>query len=130
MKSVELTIPTPNKGKQWVNESHKNPHANVLKDKKQTIIHDCDAGDGIHVEHTEAGTIVFDQGMAVLPNDSRASDILGELKTRKGNHRDRYAYVPNREGRKRDPIHNYTFAYNNVPKEKWERVFGKEKKDG
>jgi len=129
MKSVDLTIPTPNKGKQWVNESHRNPHAKVLKDKKQTIIHDCDAGEGIHVEHTEAGTIVFDQGMAVLPNDSRASDILGELKTRKGNHRDRYAHVPNREGRKHDSIHNYTFGYNRKFSEAWARLLEKGKKD-
>jgi hypothetical protein len=130
MKSVDLTIPVAKKGTQWVNENHKNPHAKILQEKKQAIIHDCDAGDGIHVEYTEAGTVVFDQGTAVLPNDSRANEIMAELKTKKGYHRDRYAYVRNRESRMRDSIHNYTFGYSAIPQDKWDMIFGKDKKDG
>ena len=92
------------KGKTWINESHRSKKNPLLKEKKQAVLHNMDAGDGIHVENTEAGMVVFDQGMAVLPNDGRANDIAAELKQRQ-RHRDQYAYVPNREGRKRDDVH-------------------------
>jgi len=98
-------IELPEKTRSWVNESHRNPNAKVLKQKKQAILCDLDAGDGIHKEYTEAGMVVFDQGTAVLPNDSRADDIAAELMSRKGNHRDRYALTRDREGFKRNPLH-------------------------
>ena len=106
----------------WVNESHRNPESKVLNQKKQTIIHDCDAGDGIHVEYTAAGTVVFDQGMAVLPNDGRADDIAAELKSRKTNHRDRYSVVKNRESMKQDNIHAYTFGTVALPWNKYDEL--------
>jgi len=115
-------IELPRKLDNWVNESHRNPNSGVLNQKKQTIIHDCDAGDGIRVEYTEAGTVVFDNGTAVLPNDSRANDILGELKSRKFNHRDRYAFIKDREGMKRDNIHNFTFGTVELPWNKYDEL--------
>ena len=126
MKKPKPQIEMPKKMRTWVNESHRNPNASVLKDKKQAILCDLDAGDGMHTEYTEAGMVVFDQGTAVLPDDSRADDIVSELQSRRGNHRDRYAYTRGRNGRKRDDLHNYTFAYHNIPNERWELAFGKD----
>jgi len=111
-----------------VNESHRDPNAKVLQDKKQSIICDLDAGDGIHTEYTEAGIITFDQGVAVLPDDSRANDMVSELKSRKGNHRDRYAYTPHREGMRRDPTHRYTFTTVPLPWHKYDE-FGRKIND-
>jgi len=118
----------------WVNDSHRNPGNKLLNEKKQTILHDCDAGDGIHVEHTSAGTVVFDQGMAVLPNDSRANDIYGELMARKRDsngkavHPHRYAYTPNREGMKRDNIHKMRVTTIGLPWNKYDE-FGRKIED-
>ena len=120
----------PKKTRTWANESHRDPNAKMFKAKTQSVICDMDAGDGMHTEYTEAGTITFDQGVAVLPDDSRGEEMVAELKSRRGNHRDRYAYTPNREGMRRDPVHNYTFGFGSISKERWEKAFGKkEKKD-
>jgi len=100
-----LSIELPKKTRSWVNESHRDPTAKMFDAKTQSVISDLDAGDGIHKEYTEAGMVVFDQGTAVLPDDSRANEMVAELRSRKGNHRDRYAYVPNREGHRRSEVH-------------------------
>jgi len=126
-KKKKPKIELPRKTDTWVNESYRNPNSNILNQKKQTIIHDCDAGDGIHVEYTEAGTVVFDHGTAVLPNDMRAQDIAAELKSRKTNHRDRYAVVRDRESMKQDDIHHYTFGYSRNFASAWDRIFGEGK---
>lgn len=123
-KKRKPKIELPRKFDNWVSEVPSDPNASVLKQKKQALIHDCDAGDGVHVEYTEAGTVVFDHGTAVLPDDTRADDIMAELKSRKTNHRDRYAYIRHRESMRRDPIHNYTFGTIELPWAKYDE-FGK-----
>lgn len=123
-KKAKPKVEMPRKLNGWVNESHRDPNASVLQQKKQTIIHDCDATDGVHIEHTEAGTVVFDQGMAVLPNDGRADEIMAELKGRKGNHRSRYAYVKDREGMRRDPLHKMRIQTVALPWNKYDE-FGR-----
>ena len=105
MRKQAPQIELPKKSRSWVNESHRDPHAKMFLDKTQSVISDLDAGDGIHTEYTEAGMVVFDQGTAVLPDDSRANEMVAELKSRKGNHRDRYAFTPHREGHKRSGLH-------------------------
>ena len=129
MRKQAPKIEMPKKSRSWVNESHRNPNAKVLQEKKQSVICDLDAGDGIHTEYTEAGVVVFDQGTAVLPDDSRANEMVAELKSRKGNHRDRYAYIRHREGMRRDPTHNYTFGYGHISEDRWNDIFGKKEED-
>jgi len=74
--------------------------------------------------------ITFDQGVAVLPDDSRANEMVAELKSRKGNHRDRYAYTPHREGMRRNPIHKNTFATIPLPFNKYDEFGRKIEDDG
>lgn len=130
MRKQTPKIELPKKTRSWVNESHRDPNADMFKAKTQSVICDLDAGDGIHTEYTEAGMVTFDQGMAVLPDDSRGGDILAELKSRKGNHRDRYSHVQHREGHRRDSIHNYTFSFSQIPDNRWDMAFGKEGENG
>lgn len=87
----------------WVNESHRSPNNSEFKKKKQTILNNLNAGDGVKVEHTQAGTVVFDQGMAVLPDDGRADEIHKELESRQV-HPHQYAVTKHREGMKRDDV--------------------------
>ena len=87
----------------WTNESHRSSNNSEFKKKKQTVLNNLDAGDGIKVEHTEAGTVVFDQGMAVLPNDGRADEIHKELESRQ-RHPDQYAVTKHRESMSRQDV--------------------------
>lgn len=99
---MNFSIPKP-----WVNQNHRSPYNRELNQKKQTIVQNMtDNPDGVHVENTKAGTVVFDHGMAVLPNDSRADEICAELETRR-KHAHHYAVFKDREGHRRDPIHKY-----------------------
>ena len=122
-------IELPKKTRSWANESHRDPHAKMFQDKTQSVICDLDAGDGIHTEYTEAGMVVFDQGTAVLPDDSRANEIVAELKSRKGNHRDRYAYTPHREGHKRSGLHPMRIVGIAMPWHKYDELGRKIKDD-
>jgi hypothetical protein len=87
----------------WINESHRSTYNSQFKKKKQTVLNNLMAGDGIKVEHTEAGTVVFDQGMAVLPNDGRADEIHKELESRQ-THPGHYAVTKHREGMSRQDV--------------------------
>lgn len=109
--------------KKFKNKSHKSPHNKVLDKKHQSVIMDIEAKGHKEVA-TEAGTIVFEQGIAVLDDDSRANEIQAELKEKHQVHPDQYVYVPHREGMKRDRIHNYTFGQ--WPEMPWKVKDGKE----
>lgn len=109
--------------KPWRNQNHRSPFNRELNKSRQAILQDLVHGEGIHVEHTKAGTVVFDNGMAVLPNDSRADEIHAELRTRE-RHPDHYALVKNREGRKRDALHRYRITNPGLPWNKYDQ-FGR-----
>jgi hypothetical protein len=94
----------------------------MFKDKTQSVICDLNAGDGIHTEYTEAGMVMFDQGTAVLPDDGRANEMVAELKSRKGNHRGRYAYTPHREGHKRSGLHSMRTTTIALPWHKYDEL--------
>jgi hypothetical protein len=86
------------------NKSHRSKANPLFEQKKQTLLQDLDHAKGIHVENTKAGTVVFEDGLAVLPNDGRANEMWAELNGKR-RHPHQYAYNPGREGMKRDPLH-------------------------
>ena len=91
--------------KDYKNRSWKDKHNPDFEKKKQSVIvnHD-DNSQGTRTVRTSAGDIVFERGMAVLPNDGRAEDVYGELQQH-AKHRDQFALVRGREGMKRDNTH-------------------------
>jgi phosphoribosyl-ATP pyrophosphohydrolase len=101
---MNIKIPKPFK-----NKTYKSRHNKVLDKKKQSVIMDIEAKGHKEVK-TEAGNVVFDQGIAVLEDDSRADEIHAELQEKHQIHPDQYSYVRHREGMKRSEIHNYTFG--------------------
>ena len=109
---MHIKIPKP-----FRNKTHKSQHNKVLDKKRQAVIMDIESKGGVKEVQTEAGTLVFDHGMAVLENDGRADEMQAELKEKHQLHPDQYVYVPHREGQKRDAIHNYTFGQ--WPKMPW-----------
>ena len=54
----------------------------------------------------------FEGGVAVLPDDTRAEDIAGELQAEHGIHpaHNQFGVVRHRESLKRDGIHHYKFG--------------------
>lgn len=95
------------------NKSHKSK-GNPLFDKpKQAVIFDIQSKDGEEVRtvKTKAGTVRFDGGVAVLPDDTRADDIYGELKEQHGMHplHNQFGLVRHRDSMKKDPVHRYKF---------------------
>jgi hypothetical protein len=101
------------------NKSHRNKHNPELHKKKQTLLQDLDHGKGIHVENTNAGTVVFEDGLAVLPNDSRGNEMWAELDAKR-RHPHQYAYVRDREGMMRDTTHPMRVVNPGMPWHKYD----------
>lgn len=97
-------MPTIHLEKPFRTHSHRDPNNPHIKEKKrQSVLIDIQAPKRKTVI-TTAGTVTFERGMAVMPDDSRAEDILGELKKTEM-HPDQYNLVKHREGMWRDREH-------------------------
>lgn len=86
--------------KPWKSGSHKDPNNRMLTDRgsKYGILFDADADGREKLERkTSAGTVVFHDGMAVVPDDMRGKDIAAELKA-KSRYPEQINYHPGREG--------------------------------
>lgn len=108
--------------KPWKNRSYKdrgNPDIN--KDKHYNMIIDTQAHDGKYSVETEAGTIEFDQGIATLPADTRAKDIVAELREKHAKHPDQFAFLEKRSRINTDPVHRYQIVVPELPWKKEEK---------
>lgn len=100
--------------KEYVNPSYRRSDHPSFRDKKHTIIVDAQGASNKSIP-TESGTLRFENGVAVLPNDERARDIVDELNgtddlNKRALHPNQYALVENKPTVNVDPIHNYTFG--------------------
>lgn len=114
--------------KDYKNPSYKRPDHPSFKDKKHTLLIDSQGASNKEIK-TESGTLRFEDGVAVLPDDTRAKDIYDELQQSKDPnvralHPNQYALVENKPTVNPDPIHRYTFGYNRRFAERWEEIFG------
>lgn len=109
---MNIHLPKPFRSK-----SHRNPNNPVLKQKRQALVFDLDAPDGKTV-NTKAGTVTFESGMAVVPDDGRAEDIHGEL-AQGAKHQDQMALVRHRERASMERTHRYFFG--NWPEAPWKK---------
>ena len=84
----------------------KNP---VFKPRtKQRILINAQGNFGTRKVETQAGTVVFQDNVAALPNDGRGQEMADEIVQTHGKHPDHFAVIPNREGPgARDRVHNY-----------------------
>jgi len=98
------------------NRSHADLNNPVLQNqKKQNVL--------VNIQNpnqeirTESGTVKFEKGIAVLPPDSRAKDILGELKEKHSTHRDHFSLIEGRESMKRavKQTHKSVFSVPRLP---------------
>ena len=72
---------------------------------------------------TESGTLRFEDGVAVLPHDSRARDIYDEIQATEARHPNQYSLVENKPTVNVDPLHRYFFGPTRKFSESWERIF-------
>jgi len=84
--------------KDYKSGSHKDPNNRMLTDhgSKFGMLLDSHAEGKPHVERkTSAGTVIFENGLAVVPDDTRGKDMAHELMESSPY---QYNYHPHREG--------------------------------
>jgi hypothetical protein len=101
--------------KPWVSDTITARGNETIQQKKQILIVDGNDKERKRSVKTDAGTVKFVEGTAVLPNDARGRDIASEYYESKCLDRGGVAVVRDREGMWRDPIHKDTFAFHGVP---------------
>ena len=95
--------------KDYVNPSYKQSDHPSFQDKKHTLLIDAQGASNRTIK-TESGTLRFENGVAVLPNDSRARDIYDEIQKTEAQHPDQYALVEKKPTVNTDRIHHYYFG--------------------
>ena len=85
-----------NDKKNYVNPSYRRSDHPSFKEKRHTMVVDSQGASNRDVQ-TESGTLRFENGVAVLPDDGRARDIVQEMNaTGKANHPNQYALLEKR----------------------------------
>jgi len=86
-------------------------------------------GGGNREVKTESGTLKFENGVAVLPDDTRAKDVYDELNAKHARHPNQYMLSEKRGTVNVDSIHRYAFGWSRSFDAAWERAFGKTEND-
>ena len=112
----------------YVNPSYKRSDHPSFQDKKHTLLIDTQGASNKTIR-TESGTLRFEDGVAVLPDDSRARDIYDEIQVTEALHPDQYTLVEDKPTVNVDELHRYTFGWNRSFGDAWDRIFGESKDD-
>lgn len=104
----------------WKSDSVKARGNKTVQAPKSIILSDVNDKSPHRVVDTSAGQVVFEQGMAQLPDDARGRDIVDEYRDRIAlDPRNGLAVATGRPTRWRDPVHNYFFG--SMPEMPWKR---------
>jgi len=95
--------------KGYVNPSYQRSDHPSFQDKKHSLIIDAQGASNRTIK-TESGTLRFENGVAVLPDDTRAKDVYDELQKTESLHPDQYALIEKKETVNVDKIHRYHFG--------------------
>ena len=90
--------------KNYVNPSYRRSDHPSFQQKKHSLIVDAQSASNRDVK-TESGTLRFENGVAVLPDDSRAKDIVQEMNVTKARHPNQYALIEDKPTVNTDSIH-------------------------
>ena len=112
----------------YINPSYRRSDHPSFQDKKHTLLIDNQGASNRDIR-TESGTLRFENGVAVLPNDERARDIYDEIKATEALHPNQYTLVEDKPTVNIDLDHRYTFGWNRSFGNAWDRIFGKSKND-
>jgi len=95
--------------KQYVNPSYRRSDHPSFQEKKHTLVIDSQSASNRDVR-TESGTLRFENGVAVLPDDSRARDIVQEMNATEANHPHQYALIEDKPTVNVSLIHRFFFG--------------------
>lgn len=101
---MNIRIPKP-----WRSSSHRSQANPELKNKKQTLLVDIQGRKSREVMKTSAGEVLFENGLAVLPNDGRGDEIAAEL-NEQSIIPDRFGVHKHRPSVNTNTIHRYFFG--------------------
>ena len=99
-----------------------------FQEKRHSMIVDAQGASNKEIK-TESGTLKFENGVAVLPNDTRAKDVYDELNARHARHPNQFMLSEKRGTVNVDETHRYSFGWNRTFESAWERAFGKSEND-
>lgn len=94
--------------KDYTNPSYRKPGKH-FEQKKHSLVIDAQGASNREVR-TESGTLKFENGVAMLPNDSRARDIVDEMNATEARHPHQYMLSEKRGTVNVDMVHRYHFG--------------------
>jgi len=95
--------------KNYKNPSYRRSDHPSFGEKKHSLIVDAQGASNGEIR-TESGTLRFENGVAVLPDDSRAKDIHDEIQKTHARHPGQYALVQDKPTVNTDTVHRYQFG--------------------
>jgi hypothetical protein len=107
----------------YVNPSYKTADHPSFQEKKHTLLID-NQGASNRVVKTESGTLRFESGVAMLPDDSRAKDIYDEITATEALHPNQYTLVEDKPTVNVDTAHRMRVGWTRKFEKAWERIFG------
>ena len=112
----------------YTNPSYRRPNHPSFGDKRHSMIVDAQGASNKEIK-TESGTLKFEHGVAVLPDDTRAKDVYDELNAKHARHPNQFMLSEKRGTVNVDETHRYSFGWSRSFESAWERAFGKTEND-
>ena len=118
--------------KKYVNPSYRRSDHPSFQDKKHTLLIDSQGASNKSIK-TESGTLRFENGVAVLPDDSRAKDIHDEMRAKHSLHPNQYTLLEDKPTVNTSEIHRMRITSPGMPwatyDELGRRVYNSETED-
>ena len=114
--------------KNYTNPSYQRSDHPSFQKKRHSMIVDAQGASNKEIR-TESGTLKFENGVAVLPDDTRAKDVYDELKAKHARHPNQFMLSEKRGTVNVDETHRYSFGWSRSFESAWERAFGASEND-
>lgn len=114
-----MTVNARPTAKNYTNPSYRRPDHPSFQEKRHSMIVDAQGASNKEIR-TESGTLKFENGVAVLANDSRARDIVDELRgstnpSVRALHPNQYSLIENKPTVNTDTIHRMRITNPGMP---------------
>ena len=110
--------------KDYKNPSYRSGSNPLWGKKKHSLIIDAQGASNREIQ-TESGILRFENGVAALPDDSRARDIVQEMNVTTALHPKQFSLVEDKPTVNTDQTHRYHFGWNRTYERAWELAFGR-----
>src|SRR3990167_448378 len=114
--------------KNYKNPSYRSGANPLWGKKKHSLIVDAQGASNREIR-TESGTLRFENGVAALPDDSRAKDIYDEIQRTEARHPNQYALVQDKQTVNTDSIHRMRIVSPGMPWHTYDEIGRKIEQD-